>query len=72
MVVLTPLCFFLQPVIRLYAVPLSAFTAEDEEDEGPEQIPKGEVVSLSHAYEEVGMMPLAMPVNMYEARARSL
>ena len=33
MVVLTPLCFFLQPVIRLYAVPLSAFTAEDEEDE---------------------------------------
>jgi len=25
---------FLQPVIRLYAVPLSAFTGEEEEEEG--------------------------------------
>ena len=33
MVVLTPLCFFLQPVIRLYAVPLTAFTAEEEDEE---------------------------------------
>lgn len=26
---------FLQPVIRLYAVPFSTFTAEEEEEEAP-------------------------------------
>jgi hypothetical protein len=31
---LTFIDIFLQPVIRLYAIPLSAFTGEEEEEEG--------------------------------------
>jgi hypothetical protein len=31
---LTFIDLFLQPVIRLYAVPFSAFTGEEEEEEG--------------------------------------
>lgn len=34
---LITICNPLQPVIRLYAVPLAAFTGEDEDEEGFEE-----------------------------------